>query len=119
VGHRALQRELEKLEQATLPRVAEELKSEVDDGADIQATAGDVVSDADTNPQTHVAEDVPVLARMGARSEDEVIASLREEAFRWPRLVFPPLKRSGHIILDVCSPQGTPLARLNLAPLLT
>lgn len=32
--------------------------------------------------------------------------SLREHAYHWPRLVFPPLKRSGHIILDSCTPSG-------------
>ncbi|KAI0068027.1 Rsm22-domain-containing protein [Artomyces pyxidatus] len=32
--------------------------------------------------------------------------SLRSEAFHWPRVVFPPLKRSGHVILDVCAPEG-------------
>ncbi|KAI1794008.1 Rsm22-domain-containing protein [Ganoderma leucocontextum] len=36
----------------------------------------------------------------------EVTAALRQEAYSWPRLVFPPIKRSGHIILDVCHPQG-------------
>ncbi|KAH7922862.1 Rsm22-domain-containing protein [Leucogyrophana mollusca] len=32
--------------------------------------------------------------------------NLRLEAFQWPRLVFPPLKKSGHIILDACTPEG-------------
>lgn len=32
--------------------------------------------------------------------------SLRKHAYHWPRLVFPPLKRSGHIILDSCTPSG-------------
>ncbi|KAJ3797863.1 mitochondrial small ribosomal subunit Rsm22-domain-containing protein [Lentinula aff. detonsa] len=31
---------------------------------------------------------------------------LRQEAYSWPRLVFPPLKKSGHIILDACTPEG-------------
>ncbi|KAF7347457.1 3-methyl-2-oxobutanoate hydroxymethyltransferase [Mycena venus] len=33
-------------------------------------------------------------------------AALRLEAYHWPRLVFPPLKKSGHIILDGCTPEG-------------
>lgn len=33
-------------------------------------------------------------------------ASLISEAYHWPRLVFPPLKRSGHIILDSCTSEG-------------
>lgn len=32
--------------------------------------------------------------------------ALRQEAYHWPRLVFKPLKRSGHIILDACAPEG-------------
>lgn len=32
--------------------------------------------------------------------------SLRNHAYHWPRLVFPPLKRSGHIILDSCTSAG-------------
>ncbi|KAM5531353.1 hypothetical protein V8D89_014998 [Ganoderma adspersum] len=36
----------------------------------------------------------------------EITSALRQEAYGWPRLVFPPIKRSGHIILDVCHPQG-------------
>ncbi|OBZ68493.1 Rsm22-cox11 tandem protein 2, mitochondrial [Grifola frondosa] len=31
---------------------------------------------------------------------EELATGLRQEAYSWPRLVFPPLKRSGHIILD-------------------
>lgn len=33
-------------------------------------------------------------------------AALRHEAYSWPRLVFPPLKRSKHVILDTCTPEG-------------
>ncbi|KAJ6601394.1 Rsm22-domain-containing protein [Mycena vulgaris] len=33
-------------------------------------------------------------------------AALRLEAYHWPRLVFPPLKKSGHVILDGCTPEG-------------
>ncbi len=40
----------------------------------------------------------------------EVTSALRQEAYSWPRLVFPPIKRSGHIILDVCHPQGKDLS---------
>lgn len=31
---------------------------------------------------------------------------IRQEAYNWPRLVFPPLKRSGHVILDGCTAEG-------------
>lgn len=41
-----------------------------------------------------------------ALSGDELTAALRHEAYNWPRLVFPPLKRSGHIIIDGCTQEG-------------
>jgi len=39
-------------------------------------------------------------------SPENIEGSLRKSAYHWPRLVFPPLKRSGHIILDSCTPNG-------------
>ncbi|CDO73157.1 hypothetical protein BN946_scf185007.g212 [Trametes cinnabarina] len=41
-----------------------------------------------------------------ALTTSELDATLRHEAYSWPRLVFPPLKRSGHIILDGCTAEG-------------
>ncbi|KAG2138665.1 mitochondrial small ribosomal subunit Rsm22-domain-containing protein [Suillus bovinus] len=41
-----------------------------------------------------------------AENSEEVEAALRNEAFHWPRLVFPPLKKSGHIIIDACTAEG-------------
>lgn len=41
-----------------------------------------------------------------AEDPEEVEIALRNEAFHWPRLVFPPLKKSGHIIIDACTPEG-------------
>jgi hypothetical protein len=42
-------------------------------------------------------------------------ASLRREAYSWPRLVAPPIKRSGHVVMDVCSANGqSPLTTLPL-----
>ncbi|WWC86944.1 3-methyl-2-oxobutanoate hydroxymethyltransferase [Kwoniella dendrophila CBS 6074] len=31
---------------------------------------------------------------------------LRKEAYAWPRLVAPPMKRSGHVTMDACCPDG-------------
>ena len=39
-------------------------------------------------------------------SPAELEEQLRLEAYRWPRLVFSPLKKSGHIILDSCTAEG-------------
>ncbi|RDB29432.1 Rsm22-cox11 tandem protein 2, mitochondrial [Hypsizygus marmoreus] len=40
------------------------------------------------------------------KSHAELQEALRQEAFSWPRLVFPPLKKSGHVILDSCTAEG-------------
>lgn len=32
--------------------------------------------------------------------------AVRAQAYTWPRLVAPPMKRSGHVVMDVCSPSG-------------
>ncbi|KAF8079067.1 mitochondrial small ribosomal subunit Rsm22-domain-containing protein [Lyophyllum atratum] len=39
-------------------------------------------------------------------SQTELEEALRLESYSWPRLVFPPLKKSGHIILDSCTAEG-------------
>jgi len=41
------------------------------------------------------------------RNQDETENDLREEAYTWPRVVAPPMKRAGHVILDTCFPDGT------------
>jgi len=41
-----------------------------------------------------------------AEDEDEMIDALRQEASTWPRLVAPPMKRSGHVIMDACCSNG-------------
>jgi ribosomal protein RSM22 (predicted rRNA methylase) len=45
--------------------------------------------------------------------------ALRLEAYHWPRLVFPPLKKSGHIILDGCTPEGESLTPSTFKPIVT
>ncbi len=42
----------------------------------------------------------------GDQQEDVDMNELRKEAYDWPRLVFPPLKRSGHVVMDTCHPSG-------------
>ncbi|KAH9897940.1 mitochondrial small ribosomal subunit Rsm22-domain-containing protein [Cubamyces lactineus] len=57
-----------------------------------------------------VADDVPAALHSDdgetALTTSDINAALRQEAYSWPRLVFPPLKRSGHIILDGCTAEG-------------
>lgn len=45
-------------------------------------------------------------------TDSELQTQLRKESYRWPRLVFPPLKKSGHIILDACTVEGMHLIRI-------
>jgi len=40
------------------------------------------------------------------QTEEEVELGLRGEAYTWPRVVAPPMKRAGHVILDTCFPDG-------------
>ncbi|KAI0257273.1 mitochondrial small ribosomal subunit Rsm22-domain-containing protein [Lactifluus subvellereus] len=40
------------------------------------------------------------------RNLAEIDSLLKAEASHWPRLVFPPLKKSGHVVMDVCAPSG-------------
>ncbi|KAK1233060.1 37S ribosomal protein S22 [Marasmius sp. AFHP31] len=46
------------------------------------------------------------LVASETQTKKELDATFRQEAFYWPRLVFPPLKKSGHIILDSCTAEG-------------
>jgi hypothetical protein len=40
------------------------------------------------------------------RDPEDIEDLMKAEASRWPRLVLPPLKKSGHVIMDVCDPSG-------------
>lgn len=44
-------------------------------------------------------------------SHEEIQDALRSQAYQWPRLVYPPLKRSGHVVMDTCHPSGTSYPR--------
>ncbi|KZS91904.1 hypothetical protein SISNIDRAFT_456089, partial [Sistotremastrum niveocremeum HHB9708] len=48
-----------------------------------------------------------------APNDTELDEALRVESYQWPRLIVPPLKRSGHIILDACTPEGA-ISRLTI-----
>lgn len=39
-------------------------------------------------------------------SPSEIQARLRLEAYQWPRLIFSPMKKGGHEILDACTSEG-------------
>lgn len=56
------------------------------------------------NSENHVEYEPPTVPVI--QNKNELEATLRQEAFGWPRLIFPPLKRSGHVILDGCTAEG-------------
>lgn len=67
-----------------------------------------VASQGATEPVEEALEHENAAPEKIAASEDPeaLDSALRQEAYHWPRLVFAPLKRSGHIILDACAPEG-------------
>lgn len=67
-----------------------------------------VESQGTTEPVEEVLEqEESTLGETFVSEDPETLqSSLRQEAYYWPRLVFAPLKRSGHIILDACAPEG-------------
>ena len=46
------------------------------------------------------------LEDISLQNSTDLQAQLRQEAYQWPRLIFRPLKKSGHIILDSCTVEG-------------
>jgi ribosomal protein RSM22 (predicted rRNA methylase) len=52
-------------------------------------------------------EDAEEKLKGDRENPDEVAKALQAEAYHWPRLVLPPLKRTGHVIMDACHPIGT------------
>lgn len=55
-------------------------------------TVSSKIPDEPTEPHVH--------------SPAEMETLIMTEAFHWPRLISPPLKKSGHVVMDVCSPSG-------------
>ncbi|KAI6136262.1 mitochondrial small ribosomal subunit Rsm22-domain-containing protein [Pisolithus sp. B1] len=66
----------------------------------------DAVYTATTTSFPHGDENVPTNPTQAQISMTDLEKALRREAYRWPRLVFPPLKKSGHIIIDACTAEG-------------
>ena len=58
---------------------------------------------SDLHAQTEIPEDAGAEPEL---SPSELQAQLRLEAYQWPRLIFSPLKKGGHAILDACTFEG-------------
>lgn len=99
-------RELDKiaLEQVPIPELFADDGSMVDS---IDSTSSDASHgfDAAVASSGDVA-DASTASIEKAQDHLDVETALRLEAYTWPRLVFPPLKRNGHVILDGCTAEG-------------
>lgn len=69
---------------------------ELDDGSSVAPTQ---LANAIVPPEEITEPSTP--------SPAEIDSLLQAESFHWPRLVFPPLKKSGHVVMDVCAPSGS------------
>ncbi|CAL1694264.1 unnamed protein product [Somion occarium] len=85
-------------------RIGEVGRRELEKPSRVQAPISELNPDGE---QPHSIQEASIV---GADSGDiptpaneEITAALRAEAYSWPRLVFPPLKKSGHIIMDGCT----------------
>ena len=86
---------LRKEHDAAIPM--KELKIHVEDSTSVPVASPDIEI---LKPKT-------TIAYAGDNLEhSELQEILRKEAYSWPRLVFPPLKKSGHIVLDSCTAEG-------------
>lgn len=93
VGKRALEKARAKTAMAELV---------MDDEHSHPASSGGSESQAQTNAPIDVSAEETIVEPSG----EELQNALRSEAYSWPRLVFPPLKKAGHIILDGCTSEG-------------
>jgi ribosomal protein RSM22 (predicted rRNA methylase) len=46
-----------------------------------------------------------VVLRRGIRPNSQS-TTMEVQAYQWPRLIQPPLKKNGHVVMDVCSKEG-------------
>lgn len=103
-GERPVTRDLQ------VGRTGEIGRRALDKDAESRTVIKELALHDDSEP--HVAEELPpvpldvISDSSEPNSRVELEAALRLEAYDWPRLNFPPLKRSGHIILDACTPEG-------------
>lgn len=60
-----------------------------------------------TKHSKHNAEDSKysyVVIRRGKRPATDDI--MENQSYEWPRIIQPPLKKNGHVVMDVCSKEG-------------
>ncbi|KAG9013377.1 37S ribosomal protein S22 [Tulasnella sp. JGI-2019a] len=72
---------------------------------------GSAVVEEDETGALHLPGKAPADDDSGTATQSEAevaadMASLRLESYGWPRVIYPPIKRSGHVILDACTVDG-------------
>lgn len=97
--------------QSKVGRIGDIGQREINKIAASQAAMTELVIDGDTIQPTKPSRSSTISSLQMSTAEadmtpEEIQDSLRSEAYHWPRLVFPPLKRSGHIVLDGCTAEG-------------
>ncbi|KAF8587148.1 hypothetical protein K439DRAFT_1407953 [Ramaria rubella] len=78
---------------------------EEDDSAAIHAEEEEVEAAPVDGLQNEV--DIQAGKEAGGLEVSVLEDLLRDESYSWPRINFPPLKRSGHVLIDACMPEGT------------
>ena len=86
-------------------RQAEDPHYEMIPLAEDQAKAGAMPEAGEFTSQNQM--DTEELSnRLATVDNEAMLAQLRQDAYSWPRLVAPPIKKSGHVLMDVCDPNG-------------
>lgn len=99
VAKEQLQRDKNKLEGKSVLR---EVEGDKHGGGQVQM---EMVSLSDVAEEDRIRKGDPPAPNMDVDGQ-ALTDHLRGEAYSWSRLVAPPLKRSGHVIMDVCSSSG-------------
>jgi len=105
----------DQVEREILKREGKSVLREVEggDGVEFEMVSllevDEATSDTLNATPTLVGSDEVQLDGQAEEDFDEILATLRQEAATWPRVVAPPMKRSGHVIMDACCPNGAEL----------
>ncbi|KAG8881935.1 37S ribosomal protein S22 [Tulasnella sp. 331] len=70
---------------------------------------GSAVVEEDETGALHLREKALADEGPTTQSKEDMatdLSSLRLESYGWPRVIYPPIKRSGHVILDSCTNDG-------------
>ncbi|PCH34122.1 Rsm22-domain-containing protein [Wolfiporia cocos MD-104 SS10] len=72
----------------------------------VEDSIGSTTAEANPSDSPDLTGATELIGSNEPQERERLDAALRLEAYSWPRLVFPPLKRSGHVIIDGCTAEG-------------